>query len=243
MSGPQRRARRHSGPGDAPCGRGRRVVPRRRREAKHLPFPASGSQRCSSSGTAGPRRTRTRWSSASICGKISAVGAAIVDAVNFVFRQIMTPGHGEIAYGPEAELVSAPRSVRPMRSRAAGTRPWKYTLLDARDVEGGCVGGARTAGRHATKARHDLADLTGLQRGGRSLVARRIRQLVQGGEAVGVGPGRRSLPSCTLRRIVILLRAARHRANELVDMLARIRRAGVRRVWAPAISLRPKSKR
>jgi len=140
---------------------------------------------------------------------------AVVDAVNFVFRQIMTPGAGEIAYGPEAELVFG-ASFGPEEEPGSRDAPVELHLLD-REAEGDA--GEGEDGEEAREERDDeLADLTAFQREA-VLVARRIRQLVGGEASVWDRQAQRYRPA-RYGDIVILLRAARHRANELLDVLA-----------------------
>lgn len=144
---------------------------------------------------------------------------SIVDAVNFVFRQIMTPGAGELAYGPEAELVFGATFGPPDEEPGSRDVPVEVHVLE-RNVEGGASGAEEGEGSGDEGLSDDLADLSAFQREA-VLVARRIRQLVDEGEAVVWDRSAGRYRRARYGDIVILLRAARHRANELLDVLGR----------------------
>lgn len=172
----------------------------------------------------------------------------VVDAVNFLFRQIMTPGAGEMAYGSEAELVFGASFGPPDEPVDSRDVPVEVHVLDRAvgddDDDGPDVAlppGAFGRAREATDDRDvtgmdrddldggapdaddvDVAALEGMTAFQREalLVASRIRQLVQGGEAVVWDRDAGRYRPARYGDIVILLRAVRHRANELVDILA-----------------------
>lgn len=153
---------------------------------------------------------------------------SIVDAVNFVFRQIMTPGAGEMAYGTEAELVfGASFGPRDEETGIGGDVPVEVHLLEREDngeeadVETTPGASGAEGAPPAENAFNDsaLADMTAFEREA-TLVARRIQQLVRGGEAVVWDRAAGRYRPARYSDIVILLRTVRHRANELVNVLS-----------------------
>jgi len=110
----------------------------------------------------------------------------IIRAVNFLFRQIMTPASGEMAYGPQEELACG--LARP----ATGTEPVELYLLDAR-------GG-------------DEEDLSAVEREAR-LVAGRIREMMAGDTRIREDGRDRPL---SYGDLVVLLRAARGAADSFI---------------------------
>ncbi|REJ35686.1 MAG: helicase-exonuclease AddAB subunit AddA [Bacillota bacterium] len=150
---------------------------------------------------------------------------AIVDAVNFIFRQIMTPGAAEMAYGPEAELVFGASFGPPDPGTGrGGDVPVEVHLLEKSGAAGAAPGEPDAGGAEAEAAGAAddlLADMSSFQREA-VLVARRIQQLVRGGEAVVWDRAAGRYRPARYGDIVILLRTVRHRANELIDVLARM---------------------
>ncbi len=159
--------------------------------------------------------------------------AGVVDAVNFVFRQILTAGVGELDYDAAAELVCrAAYPPEPGAPAAADTpagppvevhlldRDFDFTAAPAPDDEDEAAAEATAAGAAAA----ELAELSALEREAR-LVAQRIRTLVDGTdtqppllvwdrEAGEYRPVR-------YRDMVILLRATSGRANLFLEALGR----------------------
>lgn len=150
----------------------------------------------------------------------------IVDAVNFVFRQIMTPGAGEMAYGAEAELVFGAFFGPPDEETGhGGDVPVEVHLLERDDdameaADEGASGAERTpAAAAAGEGDSPLSDMSAFEREA-TLVAKRIQQLVRGGEAVVWDRAAGRYRPARYSDIVILMRTVRHRANELVNVLA-----------------------
>ncbi|MBO8140597.1 MAG: UvrD-helicase domain-containing protein [Firmicutes bacterium] len=175
---------------------------------------------------------------------------SVVDAVNFVFRQIMTPGIGETAYSAAAELKFAasygpetgeepvevhilerdPRLLAAARHRAAAEAaaaidtevpaswaPAPEAISDAATVSEGAPTTARASGEDE----EDGADLTAFEREA-VVAARRIRDLVEGGQAVVWDRDEGRYRPARYGDVAVLLRATRHKANCLVDVFARL---------------------
>ena len=161
--------------------------------------------------------------------------AGVIDAVNFLFRQLMTAGVGEMSYDQAAELrCRADYPPLPGAASVLDGPPVELHLLDraglqaespgsdepgeAADGEEG-NGGAGGVGGEAA----ELAEISAVEREAR-LVARRIRTLVEGSE------GEPPLPvwdaaagehrPLRYRDVVILLRAVTGRANLFLEALA-----------------------
>lgn len=138
----------------------------------------------------------------------------IVHAVNFLFRQTMTPGAGEMAYSRDVELVfgagfGADVDDAPVEFHVV-EQDGKLLQAAVPDVVGDEADGAH------------VADILGMSTFERecTLVAHRIRRLIDEGTMVWDGRAEAYRPA-TYGDVVVLLRAVRHRANELVDVLAR----------------------
>src|SRR5690606_11116391 len=146
-------------------------------------------------------------------------------AVNFIFRQIKTPGAAEMAYGPEAELVfDASFGPPDPGTGRGGDVPVEVHLLEKSGAAGAAPGEPVAGGADAEAAGAEddlLADMSSFQREA-VLVARLIQQLVRGGEAVVWDRAAGCYRPARYGDIVILLRTVRHRANELIDVLARM---------------------
>lgn len=167
----------------------------------------------------------------------------VVDAVNFLFRQIMTPEAGEIAYDRDAELVyraGYPPLCECSESAGAGPGPAdepavELHLLDGEapgdgEADDGEAGGPADGEPDGSDGQADvdplaaeLADLTAVEREAR-LIARRIREMVDGTpdqppvqvwdrKKQGYRPVRYS-------DIVILLRATTGRVNTVIEVLS-----------------------
>jgi len=144
--------------------------------------------------------------------------SGVVDAVNFLFRQILTPTVGELAYDRDAELVY--RASYP----DAEDGPAVELHLMERALEEGAESGAEAEAAEAETPAgtidsevQALQELDALTREAR-LVAHRIRSLVDAATPVWdakAGEYRRM----RYRDIVILLRATTGRANKLVEEL------------------------
>lgn len=155
---------------------------------------------------------------------------SIVSGVNFLFRQIMTPGVGEIGYDAEAELVCS--AEYPSGERVASPAVEVHLIeTDPEAASGpwdGGLGAAVEPERTFPTSEDDPAvqDLSSLEREA-ALVARRIKDLVTGssdrpGPAFSVWDKKsRCYRPLEYRDIVILLRAAKDRSNVFIDILQR----------------------
>lgn len=154
----------------------------------------------------------------------------VIDAVNYIFRQIMTQRLGELIYDNKAELhCGALYADVPGGGPPAGG-PVELHLLEKK-VDIGAPGGeeneqpdAIDAGDDASNSDDDPAELDATQREAR-LVARRIKELVSG-TAERPGPQLQVFDKTTggyhpvrYRDIVILMRATRGAANIFVEEL------------------------
>ncbi|CEP68525.1 DNA helicase subunit AddA [Moorella glycerini] len=166
----------------------------------------------------------------------------IVDGVNFIFRQVFSPLVGELDYDAAAALVS--RAGYPEHPAAA--TPAIEVYLQERQTGGDgevapgeetpgagegtaapldtAAGGGEAAAAGAVAGQLDPEDLTALEREA-WLVARRIRQMVQGTperpgpECQVWDPERQAYRDVTYRDIVILLRATQDRAPVFIEVL------------------------
>ncbi|NGQ95160.1 helicase-exonuclease AddAB subunit AddA [Brevibacillus sp. SYP-B805] len=154
----------------------------------------------------------------------------VVDAVNFLFRQIMTTGVGEIGYGPEAELIfrASYTEVEPERLQA------EVHLIDRQTHEE-----AAQTGDEGTEQEQDgegtepspaaaLAEEASMAQLEARLIARRIRQWMEpgAGEKPLLVEDRKAggLRPLAYRDIVILVRAA---AGWAQVMREELRAAGI----------------
>ncbi len=159
----------------------------------------------------------------------------VVDAVNYLFRQIMSPGVGEMAYDKSAELVAQ-----------ADYPEIEPQLLDVEvhliDRSGGEESSAAQEGTPAAETRADTADVSdGRTMQGDSLaeetsvaqlearlIARRIRQWMEPGEGgkplMVYDKKQKTMRPLAYRDIVILLRAT---AGWAQPMIEEFRAAGI----------------
>ncbi|MBO8128130.1 MAG: helicase-exonuclease AddAB subunit AddA [Peptococcaceae bacterium] len=138
----------------------------------------------------------------------------IVDAVNFLFKQLMTPETGEIAYTSGAELVYGAHYPEAPGERMTVGGPVELYLL-----EKGSPGAGEDLSENGAIEEgcglDEQEDLDADQREAR-LVARRIRELVDGQYQIydkrygGYRP-------VQYRDVVVLLRAVRGRASVFLD--------------------------
>ena len=178
----------------------------------------------------------------------------IIEAVNFLFRQLMTPGVGEMEYGPGEELVYAAGYPENPEAGAGPEESVEIHLIEREnpvggpagsleaagspesDVIPGAAGNPATAGSRESSDRPGAAaqedgegeeDLDAVQKEAR-LVAGRIKELVEG--APGVPPfavynrGQKACRPVTYRDVVVLLRAVTGYANIFME---EFRQAGV----------------
>ncbi|MFZ5825387.1 MAG: UvrD-helicase domain-containing protein [Bacillota bacterium] len=160
--------------------------------------------------------------------------AGVVDAVNFLFRQIMTAGAGELDYDEAAELrYRAGYPPLPDVLGAGGEDPAgppvEVHLLDRQDGSGSTAAVAEPgeeesgAADEPDPAAMELAELSAVEREAR-LVAHRIREMVDGAPDTQpllvwdkqAGGYRR----IRYRDIVILLRATTGRVNTYLEVLS-----------------------
>ncbi|OUM97149.1 MAG: hypothetical protein BAA04_12140 [Firmicutes bacterium ZCTH02-B6] len=166
--------------------------------------------------------------------------AAVVDGVNFIFRQIMTPAAGEMAYDAAAELVfrapygpggmeapiefhllerdkdllrAAAEVGQPAMSEVAAAveAPVGEAIAEAEEAEGGAA---------EEEADDTIEDLNALEREA-VVAAQRIRELVIAGEARVWDKATSSYRPARYGDVAVLLRATRHKANAVLDVFAR----------------------
>ncbi len=131
-----------------------------------------------------------------------------------------------MAYGPEAELVFGASFGPPDASSGrGGDVPVEVHLLEREDAADEETMASRPPARMQTPA---AAQRRGGLRGGPSsafereamLVARRIQQLVRGGEGVVWDRAAGRYRPARYGDIAVLMRTVKHRANELINVLA-----------------------
>lgn len=141
----------------------------------------------------------------------------IVWGINFIFRQLMTPGLAGVAYDEKTELKYAaeypPLPFQSDADKPSDPRLEFYLLERQKDGQGMPSGDDNS----------DEEELEPLEREAR-LIAGRIRQLV-GDPATGAGRGtlvwdkdRNEYRPARYRDIVVLLRSLRGRANQVLDV-------------------------
>ena len=155
-----------------------------------------------------------------------------VDAVNFVFRQLMTPGVGEMAYDADAELIYGAGYPEDSAS-FSGDTPYgrvPYESVELHLIESGGSSGSQApdpdggddqaAGDNGQE--HEMEEEKDALQQEAGLVADRIRELVHG-TPVGK-PGMRiydrdkgAYRSLAYRDVVVLLRATSGAANTFVE--------------------------
>ncbi len=167
----------------------------------------------------------------------------VVDAVNFIFRQIMTTAVGELPYDRRVELVCAacfPEADRQGAGTAGGgstPRPSaagpevELHLIERKpgdpegvwglgsDDEDGSMGD----GSSGSDLHQQLEELESAQVEAR-IIARRIRRMVKGEEFLVWDRGQGRYRPVTFRDIVVLMRAARGRAETFLE---EFRQAGI----------------
>lgn len=144
----------------------------------------------------------------------------IVDGVNFLFRQILTPGVGELAYDERAELVAhaayPPAEETGIELHLVERDPTRLPAAEGespeheRSEDGGAVDEQREDEFSAER-------LTALEREA-ALVARLIREMLDREELVYDRTEGRMRP-VRPRDIVVLLRSTKDRANLFVEAL------------------------
>ncbi|PKM42659.1 MAG: helicase-exonuclease AddAB subunit AddA [Firmicutes bacterium HGW-Firmicutes-8] len=150
----------------------------------------------------------------------------VVDAVNFIFRQLMTAGAGEISYDQKAELVCGAH-YPPTDSKIITTAgPAELYLIEKKPhntnkglTDNGLIDSSWT---DDDTADDDSADLDAIQREAR-LTAGRIKEMVNG-NSVQPGPEffvydrqDANYRPVRYRDIVVLLRAARNTADTFLE--------------------------
>lgn len=137
----------------------------------------------------------------------------IIDAVNFIFKQIMTPIAGEIGYDREAELLCGrefPEDTIPERTG----RPVELYLVDRQPEKE--PGGTDQKEEHSsTEPEEEWDEITYVQAEAR-LIASRIREMVEGEPGFTVCGGS-DYRKVDFRDVVVLLRATRGWANTFLE--------------------------
>jgi len=169
------------------------------------PGPSSGS-----SGGSGGRRI--------VLGANFRSRVGVVDAVNFLFRQILTPGVGELPYDRDAELVyKADYPDNPWAVQTAEPAVELHILAKTfENLDEAVETDAEDSGL-AEQAADDLAELSGLEREA-LLTARRIKELIEQSTPVWDRSIQAYRP-LKYRDIAILLRATTGRANIFMEAL------------------------
>lgn len=145
----------------------------------------------------------------------------VVDAVNYIFRHIMTPAVGEMEYDRRAELVYGADYPPPTGGEPGPLETVEMHLIETAPEEGtveqqghDTSPGEEDAGGEAAAEIELGEDLDALQLEART-VARRIIGMVEEGHPVYQrGPGYRPV---TYRDVVVLMRATTGRANTFVE--------------------------
>jgi len=117
----------------------------------------------------------------------------IIDGVNFIFRQIMSPKVGELEYGPHEKLVLGAQYPEE-------ERPIEFYLFDNKDED---------------KTDEELEDLTAVQKEAR-LVAKRIKEMMNEGFQVFDSRTQKMRP-LAYRDIGVLMRTAKGRVNTFME--------------------------
>jgi ATP-dependent helicase/nuclease subunit A len=142
----------------------------------------------------------------------------VVDAVNYIFRQVMSPDVGEMAYDEKAELVCGARYPDlPGDAWAAGTT--ELHLIETGEGPGAPADETAGTGEEADAASEAEEDLDAVQVEART-VAQRISKLLEDGYPV-FDRERGQYRPATYRDVVVLLRATTGRANIYVEEFAR----------------------
>ncbi len=167
----------------------------------------------------------------------------VVDAVNFVFRQIMTASVGELKYDEEAALVyGATCYGRDAGGVSTDAPPVEFHLVERQNPEpvseAGTGASAEAGGREGATPNGTPGDgeprvveeenpemLAALEKEAR-VVAQRIKEMVEGGPAGGpqfqvYDRALGGFRGVRYRDIAILMSAPRARANTVIDVMAR----------------------
>ena len=159
----------------------------------------------------------------------------VVDGVNYIFRQIMSPAVGEMDYAARDELVCS--ADYPARSGVAEEDAVKGSALTGGAVEmhlidlssgEGTVSGA--GGDKATAAEEDVPDqgtepeedLDALQLEARTVGRQIIRLMEEGFPVYDNREEQKGYRPLTYRDVVVLLRATTGRANVFVEEFGRL---------------------
>ncbi|HEY3368143.1 MAG TPA: UvrD-helicase domain-containing protein [Symbiobacteriaceae bacterium] len=156
----------------------------------------------------------------------------VVDGINFLFRQVLTPRVGELSYDKDAELVCR-AAYPPIPGRPEGTDyPVEFHVLDrvtpAPPAPTETTDPTETAEAGENEAEPspealDLAEMSAMEREAR-LVTRRIKELVGG--APGQAPQQvwdhhlGAYRNARYRDVVILLRATTGRADIFLEAMS-----------------------
>lgn len=153
----------------------------------------------------------------------------VIDAVNYVFRQLMTPRVGEITYDNKAELVSGARYAVPTELIQTAAGPVEVYLLEKspageidKDSDEEMDDGDGISNSDTFEDNHeDLQEPDSIQREAR-LVAGRISKMVSGAgdnkqPEFFVHDKNNGYRPVQFRDIVILLRATRNTANTFIE--------------------------
>lgn len=150
--------------------------------------------------------------------------SGLINAVNFVFRQLMTPAVGETAYDPEAELVCGADYPLPDGEFPDQDDAVEVHLVENGAPEQGARQAAGDAGGDPAESSEELAEfekeLDAMQKEAR-LVAAKIKELAgPAGGRQGYNIYDRQLKAyrpLTYRDVVVLLRATSGHANTFVE--------------------------
>lgn len=150
----------------------------------------------------------------------------LVDAVNFVFRQLMTPSVGEIAYDRSAELIYGAEYPPPVGECPAPDEAVEVHLIENDAAENGSGQSAGDPGESAAQVSEgeELAEfeeeLDAMQKEAR-LIAAKIKELVgsAGGKQAFAIYDRdiKTYRPVNYRDVVVLLRATSGHANTFVE--------------------------
>ncbi|TYO93854.1 helicase-exonuclease AddAB subunit AddA [Desulfallas thermosapovorans] len=147
----------------------------------------------------------------------------VVDAVNFIFRQIMSPAVGEMVYDARAELACGaeypPRMKEPGQVEETEAVELHLIEIPAGPGAAGAGGDESTGEGDEDAGPEPEEDLDALQLEARA-VAQRITRLVE--EGFPVYDREKGYRPLTYRDVVVLLRATTGRANIFVEEFGRL---------------------
>lgn len=212
---------------------------------------ATGTGAAAATGARGDRGATEGGEASGEGGRLLALRAnfrsrrQVVDAVNFVFRQIMTASVGELGYDDDAALVHGATCYGEKNEGDDGSHPVEFHLIERGGAGSGPEPGRRpgfeeeeaeeeeeaggpssgAAGGPRVMEEEDRELVAALEKEAR-VAAQRIREMVEGGPGGGaplqvfdkVLGGFRGV---RYRDICLLMRVTRLRANTVVDVLAR----------------------